>query len=257
MNGEKRNAERPEYAEGSLAEKLFRLQHEIDRETEVQRAENALPFRCKEGCAECCEMCHMVSETEFAQILDSLIRNHKKEDLRRIIETARKQWDLLRTESPVLARLLSGPAALKDLFALRQRKLPFPCLLLDDRQCCSVYEVRPLACRLHGTAFTGPMPDEKPCSLLPQIAPACDWYADLSSYHERILSFFLLRCGDRLIVRRPAPLFYYFYLIFGDAGKAGRAGEEDAGNIEFCRDLFALSENAYIEKLKASVSTDQ
>jgi len=62
-----------------------------------------------------------------------------------------------------------------------------------------------------------------------------------------ILSFLFLKnySGGCVIIRRPAPIFYYFSLIFSENVP------EEIPEIEFCRDLMSFDEEDYINKLIA------
>jgi Fe-S-cluster containining protein len=226
-----------------MAAKLYKLQNEIDAEIDKQKNENDLNFKCREGCSECCSRCYCVSETEFVLILNYIIKNWPQERIIRIIDNSKSQWETLEKQYPAYAEKINGSIPLSELIKLDSLVLPFPCIFLNDSGLCSIYQVRPLKCRLHGTGYLDPLAEGKPCSLLPKCSSATDKFADLSKFIDAVSGFTFLRVRNGVIFRRPMPLFFYFNLIFRDSGIY------DFINTDMYHDLILLEENDYINNL--------
>lgn len=105
--------------------------------------------------------------------------------------------------------------------------LPFNCLFYnEDDESCKIYELRPLFCRAYGAALF-------PSPLL------------MSKAYAKQGRFLLIKSKQdgRIIIRRPAPIFCFFSLVFD--------GEvpEKIPEISFCSDIMRLDEDEYIKKL--------
>lgn len=230
--------------ESGMAARLRRVQRKIDAEIETGKQEKNISVPCKEGCCECCSRCFCVSEAEFFLVLDHILNHWTQEEIIRIIERSKTQWEMLTVRDPACARKLEGEILLKELFTLHNTALPFPCLFLSGEGSCLIYEVRPLICRMHGIAYAGPFPDEEPCSKRPGACAAPEQYLSLAPLAEDIYSFTFLPFGEQVVIRRPMPLFYFFRLVLGDGDMLGSISEADC-----YRNLFELSEKEYIRSL--------
>jgi Fe-S-cluster containining protein len=228
----------------SLIAKLYRFQNEIDQEIDKQKNDNNLSFQCKPGCSECCSQCFCVSETEFVLILDYLIHNWTKEEVLQVIKNAKEQWSSLYLKDPSFTRKLQGTVLLKELFELEKFKLPFPCIFLNSENCCSIYPIRPLACRVYGVGYLDLLNDNKPCLNISRIFSALDKFVNLTEYEEKVQSFLFFKYGDRVVIRRPTPLFHFFSLIFKNTETI-----ENIIGSKFYQDITGLDENSYIEEL--------
>lgn len=257
----------PELHPDSLVAELYRLMQAVDEEIVGQKRQKLLSSPCGPGCCECCSRCFCVSETEFALILHHLIRNPPPERLQAVIDKSHHQWELLREHSPKIAEKLGGVVALKELMRLGDLSLPFPCVFLDKSGRCSIYPVRPLQCRLHGEAYAnfllgtggrpcskipgGMVPAETDCNNPPDGSIDCmnpEDFVDLTDYSSRLLGFILLRKDSLLLIRRPAPLFYYFHMVFGDQEPGAEVDEP-----LFCKDMLRQSEEEYLERLATTI----
>lgn len=158
----------------------------------------------------CCSRCMCVSETEFACVLEYLLDSLPKEKILEIIRKAKAQLTQLERENPEIFARLKGEVRLRDLLRLDKETLPFDCLFLENGK-CAIEPARPLKCRDAEGSFYG---------------------------------FMLLRRGDTVIIRRPAPMFYYFSLVFKDENELDTIRDAD-----FFRGITELGERAYIDRL--------
>lgn len=119
---------------------------------------------CRKGCMACC--CHWVEDvTSFeAQILAEHIRRVMPERIGHILETCqadieaiealdRHVDDTLRTYG--IARAENASIDHTDLLLASFYRFRRPCPLLDSRGLCSVYDLRPLTCRIY-VSFSPP-----------------------------------------------------------------------------------------------------
>lgn len=213
--------------EESLLSDLLKLNVEIDKEIEKQKREKNLNFLCSKGCSECCSQSCNVSESEFVLVLDYIINHWETEKVKNIINKAIDQWNIVKKEQPDLAANLEKDLTGKiDQYKLlstlmpRDIKLPFPCMFLDeDSHSCTIYDVRPLICRIHGVSIIDDKSDVIPCSKQKNILSNKENLVDLRSYYDRFTSFMLMKYHNKIIFRRPFPLFYLFNFVFEDGLK--------------------------------------
>lgn len=230
--------------ENSIVAGLYKLQHRLDEDIEREIRENNLSVPCRKGCCECCSQCFCVSETEFVQVLDYLLTNWTEDNILQTIRKSKSQWDTLNAHYPSCAQKLKGAVLLKDLLQLDKLSLPFPCIFLDENGCCLIYEVRPLACRIYGVGYPNLREDHKPCAKIPNVFSAPDKFVNLTKYEEELYHFLFFKYKDEIIIRRPAPLFYFFNLVFQDIGIIGRITETD-----LYHDMIRCDERMYLERL--------
>ncbi|SHH91357.1 SEC-C motif-containing protein [Sporobacter termitidis DSM 10068] len=181
----------------SLVAKLYRLQ-----------------ARCGAANGSACRsplrsQCFLVSEAEFVQLLDDMLRHWTAEEIRQVVDRSWECRRYLEAERPDIAEKAGGKTTPGELASLNETALPFPCVFLRGED-CAARRVRPLLCLGCGAS----------------------------------IDFVLLRYKDGVLVRRPAPLFYYFTLIFRDG-----VLPDNIPDAPFYRDMLTLSEADYIEKL--------
>lgn len=222
----------------SLVAKLYRLQQDIDNEMEKYKNGKFRISPCKEGYCRSCGFC--VSEAEFVQILNYLLRHWSFMDIQKLIEKSHLQWKQLQENDPEYAQKLTGTITIYDLYKMNDRVLPFPCIFLDENGFCKIYPLRPLQCRFHSVGCTSDMPSSKPCSDLPQ--PESD--PSLNELGLKALQFIFYKYHAQTIIRRPVPLFYYFHLIFKDMTDISSMHE-----IEFYKNMLQFSEEDYVSYL--------
>lgn len=247
MEGETYRCQSGQVHERSFVAGLCRLQRELDREIENQTREKHLRPPCGPGCGDCCSRCFCVSETEFALLFGTMVREWPRDGIAAVFAKAEEQWAALNARMPSVAQTLRSPVPLKEMFALNSVTLPFPCLFLDEGDRCRVYAHRPLVCRTYGVAYVGGLFYQKPCGKIPAVFSSPAEFVDLTAYRRRFRRFLFLKCGGQTIVRRPAPLFYYFHLLY-----AHKNAVPDRLDVDFCRRLSELEESEYIRTLVES-----
>jgi Fe-S-cluster containining protein len=211
----------PSINEKSIIARLYKLYREIDNEIEEQKNKRGLEFNCSKGCSECCSQCFYVSESELVLILEHLKNNWKSADIDNVINRAKEQWSIIQNKDPLFAKQLQLDITGKDLNFYMKRlffspsKLPFSCLFLDENtKSCSIYQVRPLVCRMHGVSYIDSTKDNTVCSNIPSLLKVKDKLINLEAYNNDVASFTFLREGRKALLRRPQPLFYFINSIF-------------------------------------------
>ncbi len=206
----------------SVVAELYKLQHELDLELRGPAEEFGAGKEDWRDRGDSCSRLFYVSEAEFVQVLDFLLRKRSRERLLEVIAKAKRQWKTLCAEDPGMMVKLECRVPLEELLSPAPRQMPFPCLLLEPDGRCAIEEVRPVSCRLRDLGAPGRRQN------LPGGLPR----------------FLFFRWKDRILFRRPAPLFYFFRLIFAEMGLVDRVAETD-----FFRDMLRLDEEAYIRSL--------
>lgn len=233
--------------ENSYIADLYKLQNDIDLEIEKQEKDNKLKFKCKPGCCECCSQCYCVSETEFIQILDYIKRNWTKEEIEALINKADRQWDTIKEDYSEIAKILQNTVPLKELYQLNRMKMPFPCLFLNNNM-CSIYQVRPLVCRIHGTGYANTVFMNIPCGKNNNIYEHLENFVNLVTFSKRINRFVLLNYYNAIIIRKPAPLFYDFYSF-----TQNRKLLDNLSEMELYRNLIELDKDHYMNILDKTI----
>ena len=90
---------------------------------------------CKKNCTECCNYSFEISAIEFFAILKYIQKNFSG------LQTAVLKRKAVK-ELPVFLKIGDEINHIGEKFA--------PCLFLDNRKGCRIYEVRPLICRMYG-----------------------------------------------------------------------------------------------------------
>lgn len=243
--------------ENSFIANLYRLQNEIDQEIEKQKGEKKLEFECKKGCIECCSQYFCVSESEFILIFDYIIKNWEMNKVEDIIDKCKEQWWVIKKDYPGFAEILKENITGKDkhdflkTIMFNPSKLPFPCVFLDKKDnSCSIYKVRPLICRVHGISIIDSNNDNEPCSKIKSILENKDRLVNLEKYYDEIFRFIFIKDNDnRVIVRRPFPLFYFFNYVFED----GMIADKFTETLMYNR-MISYDEKTYIKNLFKSYS---
>ena len=225
--------------ENSMGARLIKAQKDMDSEINGLCSEAA---NMENVCGNCFRQCFCVSETEFALVYDYIKKNFGREEIRRVINEAKTCWEFLKVSCPEVAETLEGVVTLEELLKMDKIILPFPCVFYNkEKKSCSIFKVRPLMCRVYRGSRFPEFSEVKTCF---RAAKHGQRYNQNAVYKKELAFLFLKDAKSGcLIIRRPAPLFYYFRLIF----------KEDITNdipeIEFCSDLMQLDEGEYVEKL--------
>ena len=98
----------------------------------VAKALEKLTISCKKGCNDCCKLLCTCTFAEALLIADTLLRRSDEE------------WDAWLPKLRAAAQEADFPEVDNDTYF----KKKVPCVFLKDGA-CSIYEIRPAACRLH------------------------------------------------------------------------------------------------------------
>lgn len=235
----------------SIVARLYKLYSRIDNEIVDQKERNKIEFICKKGCSECCSQCFNVSESEFIVIIDYLMKNWDSEKVNDVIKTCKEQREIIRHDFPEftqkLEEFIGGKSVIDFLYTDLHTplKLPFPCIFLDrESQSCMIYEIRPLICRIHGVSLVDPENDNEVCSKIPSILSMSNKLVDLHHLREDIGSFTLIGTGNKKILRRPYPIFYYMNMVFENVSNI-----EEFSKTQMYNRITLYSEEGYIDNL--------
>lgn len=184
----------------SIFARLYRFYLTFGIEIENGKREQQPGCKCDRGCSGCCANCFSISESEFVSIIDYIKRNWDTSKANGIIRGCKEQAETIREKYPQLYQSLEEYLDVKSIECLFYNyfhspfKFPFPCIFLDNEsKSCMIYEVRPLMCRLQEVSNAD---------------------KDLQQYKDEIFSFILLRSKNKVIIRKPFPIFYFFNRIF-------------------------------------------
>ncbi len=127
----------------------------IERAVE-ECAEDDEAITCRKGCAHCC---HLLVETSWEEARELVLWlmdlpeekrqtyfnkiSANAEEFRQLCLSSRKHR---RFVHPIVDEVEEMPDALCDDYFYQKKR---PCPFLDEQGCCSAYEARPSACRLH------------------------------------------------------------------------------------------------------------
>lgn len=162
---------------------------------------DGLKARCPKMCSSCCNDFFFISENEFLLILDSLLRKGGKTLVNSYIEKANEYQDYLMKHYPNIMRDLDSymPDG-KDVVEVRAYfndnynwNRSVSCIFLENGR-CSIYEERPHICRIYGVCQT--------CEIINN--------KEIHFEEENELIWTEMIVGERTIMKRPYPLFYYF-----------------------------------------------
>lgn len=119
-----------------LGRKMVSLYKEVD--PLVKRGMEGLNVSCKEGCASCCYLMVLVSLPEAVAIAAHILGDVERR--KQVPELSRKFWEQAKA-------LEEGQfAQIRTQYFKKQ----IPCAFLDtEKKTCTVYDVRPPACRYH------------------------------------------------------------------------------------------------------------
>jgi len=239
----------PEIHEESFAAELYRLYNSIDKCIEEHYAKNQHRPPCyTNNCFSCCYDAFLVSDIEFSVIVYEM-RKWNREKIESVIQKAKAYWEDFRTKHPDKSRFFETVSSEADLMLSDLEKVyvlerfDYPCVFLNNDNKCDIYSVRPVVCRLQGTAFIGE--DEgKVCEYIGDINKAKEWQADLSHLGDKMAGLFLV---DGVFYIRQTPLLYAVYRHFVKFGSGLNILHEDL--------KFKMPKQHYINFLKNNVWT--
>ncbi len=221
----------PDVSTDSLAAKMLSLDSEADIIINSYYSKQSVKPACRKGCSECCSTVFSVSIVEFFLIC----REMMKFDLKRI--TLIKQRVLqgisyLKSEHPALFNYFIADHSDLDYknMSLKTYELskgvnidcPFLTELPDRQRICSIYNVRPLICRISGTSYYTEIENMYICSHIGANKTIMDCgpsTVDIwSSFMKDILT---INHKDACYRGSVYPLIYWLYLASSDLGNLG------------------------------------
>lgn len=144
--------------------------------SDTLRAGDSTPYACQAGCALCCHQVVGATAAEWGEIQTYL-------GPARLAEHAQRNADKLERWA---ANLRRNAAAKKPLKALSDWRGKEPCPFLDaSKQVCTIYPVRPLACRVVTSTKRCAIFDEPAAARFRQPWEA--WLYEIATAGERIL----------------------------------------------------------------------
>lgn len=219
-SGKKQKKCHPDIHEASLAAEAIRLYALIDKEIEEHYAKNKITPPCQAGCYQCCYDAFLVSPIEIDIIIREM-RKWGKEKVDNVVKKAKEYWEDFKIRYPDKSEYFEAIINSQDvnivdtMHILDIEKLPYPCVFLDENKRCSIYNVRPAVCRLHGTAYVGD-DDGDICEKIGKINSAKEWQADLCHIFDKVigLSRFTDNNGRPILELRKILLLYGVYMHF-------------------------------------------
>lgn len=199
--------------------KIMKLYSKIDKTIKNDLKSLQIKPFCRKGCSECCHQVFFISEVEFCVIIDYLLE-HSKYSIDNIIQSSKEIMRYIKNNDPILYNNLNvnitGGNAKDFLDALtftKDNHISKGCVFLNNDNACSIYKVRPLVCRTHGVAYTYKEESNIICSKLEVSNKNRNEFVDLTSYRTEINKLFEFKYNNKFIVRRPYPIFYWFYFL--------------------------------------------
>lgn len=157
---------------------------------------------CPKNCSACCSDFFFVSENEFLLILDSLLRKGGIALVQKYIKKSIEYHQYLESEFPEIlsnldilmpsynSSLSESSVFFNDNYNWDRSK---KCIFLENGR-CSIYTDRPHICRMYGVCAT--------CEIVGN--PNRKFSESMELAKTDIIE------GDKSILKRPYPLFYYF-----------------------------------------------
>lgn len=152
----------PDISEESLAARMLSLYSRADTQINGYYSKHKAKPVCKKGCSECCSTVFCVSIVEFFLICREMIKFDPKWNAfikRRVLQGI----DNLNKERPALLNYFRSDHSRLDFndMSLKIYELsrgvnvdcPFLTRISDRDRVCSVYNARPLICRISGTSY--------------------------------------------------------------------------------------------------------
>jgi Fe-S-cluster containining protein len=135
---------------GDIFEGYEQLQREADALFEHVRRDNSDCVHCREGCSDCCHALFDLSLVEAMYINRSFLTSFDYGPQRSEIMTraSRTDRDLTKLKRKMFQAERDGSPA--EVIMARVAEAKIPCPLLDENECCLLYEARPVTCRIYG-----------------------------------------------------------------------------------------------------------
>ncbi|MBU3142391.1 YkgJ family cysteine cluster protein [Clostridium sp. CF012] len=224
MSGKKKNFSHPDIHEESQASAKLKIYSQLEYDLKTHRQTANGVSLCVPGCSDCCFDYFTIQSIEFDLILNDLSK-WDEEKLNNLIKRVDKYWIMLENEYPEATRLFLNVTD-NDIEKVNSsiEKTSLPCIFLDvTTQLCQIYNFRPFKCRIFGTTYYFPQPEEGAMgiachrygsilnddnfdAILCDVTELLDENTDLSIIHDK---------KRNVAVLNPEyPLIYYLYQHF-------------------------------------------
>ncbi|NLI13716.1 YkgJ family cysteine cluster protein [Pelotomaculum propionicicum] len=216
----------PDISWESLAAKMLSLYAESDRLIDTHYSKNRVKPVCRKGCSECCSTVFSVSIVEFFLICREMIKfDHKRVAL--VKQRVLQSISYLNSKQPQLLDYFRSNHSGLDFkeMSLKVYELskgvkidcPFLTELTNRERICSVYNVRPLICRIAGTSFYSNDENMYICSHIgtnKTIMSSGPSTVDIwGSFIKEILT---VTYNDAIYRGTVYPLIYWLYLALNE-----------------------------------------
>lgn len=212
----------PDISEESLAAKMLSLYARADRLIDSYYSKHKVKPVCRKGCSECCSAVFCVSIVEFFLICREMIKYDFKK-IALVKHRVLQSITYLNCEQPALLNYFRSDHSELDYknMSLKIYELskgfnidcPFLTELTNRERICSVYNVRPLICRIAGTSYYTDIENMYICSYIGTNKTIMDCgpsTVDIwSSFIKDILT---IRYNDVCYRGSVYPLIYWLYL---------------------------------------------
>lgn len=161
MSGKKKKICHPDIHEESQAAAKLKIYSELEYNFKTHRETANGMSLCVPGCSDCCFDYFTIQSIEFDLILNELAK-WDEEKLNDLIKRVDRYWVMFENEYPEAAGLLLN-ATDNDIEKINSSidKTSFPCVFHDvTTGLCQIYDFRPFKCRIFGTTYHIPEPDE-------------------------------------------------------------------------------------------------
>jgi Fe-S-cluster containining protein len=162
----------------SSSEQLLKIYADLDEQLQPELEKH--PISCREGCTHCCLLMVLVGVQESLLIADKVMSS--------------PAWKHYLRELRKAAKVMGLVGETQETYFARRR----PCVFLNKRGLCDVYDVRPSACRYH---FVVSPPDH--CSPEHNNHPVMELNTSIC---ETIVWKFESDCEDSEFMFAPLPL---------------------------------------------------
>jgi Fe-S-cluster containining protein len=161
MSGKKKKLCHPDIHEESKAAAKLKIYSGLEYNFKTHRQTAKGISLCVPGCSDCCFDYFTIQSIEFDLILNELAK-WDEEKLNNLIKRVDRYWVMMQKEYPEATRLLLN-ATDNDIEKINSsiEKTSFPCVFHDvTTGLCEIYDFRPFKCRIFGTTYHIPKPEE-------------------------------------------------------------------------------------------------
>ena len=223
----------PKIHDKSRAARVIKLYKTIDDKIQSHYENGINRYPCNKGCSKCCYTDFPFSDIEMDLIMYEMATWDRSKIIS-FMENSTKIWNSIMKKYPDYVKSLATYAhnnkdlILKSLsFNPNQKNFPCPFMNIKTKE-CTVYNVRPVTCRTHGTAFYNSAQESETgtdsldiCSKIGKRNTAHSFQADLNELNNQIKSLTTIYMFPykHSIILRTYPMFYYVYIRYLKNGR--------------------------------------